>query len=137
MTTKRGLAGRLPLAALMLATILLAACQGAAQSRTVTFGTLNNSGVTGTVLLTDEGGGRTRVEIQVSDGGNLDMPAHIHPGTCAALVPQPKYPLENVRGGHSITVVPASFSELDTTTVAVNVHKAINDLKTYTACADL
>ena len=127
----------LRLAGLVLGSLALAACQGANQNRTVSFDMLNGSGVTGTVLLTDQGGGRTRVEIQVSDGGNLDMPAHIHPGTCAVLVPQPKYPLENVRGGHSVTVVPASFSELDTTTVAVNVHKAIDDLKTYTACADL
>ena len=131
MTSKRRLAG------LVLASLALAACQGPAQSRTVDLTTLNGSGVTGTVLLTDQGGGRTRVEIQVTAAGNLDMPAHIHPGTCAALVPQPKYPLENVRDGHSVTFVPASFAELDTTIVAVNVHKAITDLKTYTACADL
>ncbi len=27
------------------------------------------------------------------------MPAHIHPGSCVNLTPQPKYPLENVKAG--------------------------------------
>ena len=73
----------------------------------------------------------------VDPGGNPDMPAHIHPGTCDDLTPQPKYPLENVRNGTSTTVVPASIAELFAGDLAVNIHKSNDDLKTYTACVDI
>ena len=65
------------------------------------------------------------------------MPSHIHPGTCTNLVPQPKYPLQNVKEGHSITIVPAAFFELLKGDLAVNIHKSNQDLATYTACAEL
>lgn len=115
----------------------LTACSAAAsQARTITLRTLNDSGVTGTVSFTDQGG-KTGVEINVSPGGNLDMPAHIHPGTCDNLTPQPKFPLENVRDGVSRTLVPAPISELFAGGLAVNIHKSNDDLKTYTACVDI
>jgi hypothetical protein len=117
--------------------IVLAACASAASPpRTITLRTLNDSGVTGTVSFTD-GGGKTGVDVTVNPAGNLDMPAHIHPGTCDHLTPQPKFPLENVRNGVSKTVVPASISELFAGNLAVNIHKSNDDLKTYTACVDI
>jgi hypothetical protein len=117
--------------------LLVAACAGGGPSRTIPLGTLNDSGVTGSVTLTDAGGRQTRVEVTVQDGGNRDMPAHLHPGTCVNLVPQPKDPLENVRDGRSVTVVPASFSEITNGTLALNLHRSVDDLATYTACADI
>lgn len=117
--------------------VVAAACQGAAPPRLIQLTTLNNSGVTGNVSMTDLGTGKTRVEVTVDPAGHPDMPAHIHPGTCDALVPQPKFPLENVRAGHSVTEVPASLGELVGGNLAVNLHKSVDDLKTYTACADL
>jgi hypothetical protein len=120
-----------------LLTIVMAACQAAASPpRVITLRTLNDSGVTGTVSFGDLGG-RTGVEIAVDPGGNPDMPAHIHPGTCDNLTPQPKYPLLNVRNGVSKTVVPASIDELFAGNLAVNVHKSNDDLKTYTACVEI
>lgn len=142
LTTPRrtSLASRVALpifAALVLAATVLAACGAAAtQARTVTLRTLNESGVTGTVSFADLGA-KTSVEISVNPGGNLDMPAHIHPGTCDTLTPQPKFPLENVRDGVSKTVVPAPIAELFAGGLAVNVHKSNDDLKTYTACVDI
>ena len=82
-------------------------------------------------------GDRTGVEVKVEPDGNMDMPAHIHPGTCANLTPQPKYPLGNVRNGTSTTVVPATIDQLFAGNLAVNIHKSNDDLKTYTACVDL
>jgi hypothetical protein len=124
-------------AAVAIALTTLAACSAAAEpAKTVTLQTLNGSGVTGTVTfgaLRD----KTAVEIAVDPGGNLDMPAHIHPGTCDDLTPQPKFPLENVRNGSSRTVVPASIDELFAGDLAVNIHRSNDDLKTYTACVDL
>lgn len=138
----RRTAGRrtLPLALITvvaLLTIVVAACQAAASPpRVITLRTLNASGVTGTVSFGDLGG-RTGVEITVNPGGNPDMPAHIHPGTCDNLTPQPKYPLLNVKNGSSKTVVPASINELFAGNLAVNVHKSNDDLKTYTACVEI
>jgi hypothetical protein len=128
-----------PWAALALS-VWLVGCGPAGPSgrtETIALETLNASGVTGTVGLVEVGRDRTAVEIRVEPGANPDMPAHIHPGSCANLVPQPKYPLENVRAGESTTVVAASFEELLRGNLAVNLHRSADDLQTYTACADL
>ncbi len=117
--------------------IAIGACQAAADpTRTVQLQTLNASGVSGTVSFASTGD-RTAVEIAVEPSGNLDMPAHIHPGSCDDLTPQPKFPLENVQNGRSRTVVPASLDELFAGGLAVNIHRSNDDLKTYTACVDL
>jgi hypothetical protein len=113
------------------------ACAAAGASRTIDLETLSDSGVTGTVTLTDIGRSRTRVEVRVESAGNPDMPAHIHPGTCANLVPQPRYPLINVVNGVSTTEVGASLAELTAGDLAVNLHRSNEDMRTYTACADL
>jgi hypothetical protein len=108
----------------------------AGPTRTIALETLNDSGVTGDVSFTDLDG-RTRVDVTVDPADNPDMPAHIHPGSCADLTPQPKFPLENVKAGTSTTVVPASIDELFAGGLAVNIHKSNSDLKTYTACVDI
>jgi hypothetical protein len=125
------------MAALLLVVAASSACSGPAPSRTIQLVTLNGSGVTGSVTLIDEGPKRTNVVIDVQPAGNLDMPAHIHPGTCDELVPQPRYPLRNVANGHSDTVVPASLDELMAGDLAVNLHRSNEEMSTYTACADL
>lgn len=117
--------------------IALAACQGAAPSKVTPLTTLNNSGVTGTVTLTAVDDGHTRVEIQVDAAGHNDMPTHIHPGNCATLVPQPKYPLQSVQFGKSTTVIAASMTELTQGGLAVNLHSSNEDMATYAACAEL
>lgn len=122
--------------ALTALTALTACSTPAEPARTVTLQTLNGSGVTGTVSFAALGG-KTTVEIIVDPGPNPDMPAHIHPGTCDNLTPQPKFPLENVLAGRSKTDVPASIDELFAGGLAVNIHRSNDDLKTYTACVDL
>ena len=117
--------------------LVLAACVAPTKApRTITLRTLNDSGVTGTVSFTDLGG-KTGVDVEVIPAGNLDMPAHIHPGTCDNLTPQPKFPLENVKNGASKTVVPVPIDELFAGNLAVNIHHSNDDLKTYTACVDI
>ena len=127
----------LAVATMAIASTVLVACSAAAEpARTVPLRTLNDSGVTGTVSFVARGS-QTEVEIAVDPGANPDMPAHIHPGTCDELTPQPKFPLENVRDGTSRTVDPASIDELFAGGLAVNIHRSNDDLKTYTACVDL
>ncbi|HYI21266.1 MAG TPA: hypothetical protein VEX62_01390 [Candidatus Limnocylindrales bacterium] len=127
----------LALLTLLSASVTLGGCSASGQTRAVELETLSSSGVTGTVNLVDVGGDMTRVDISVQPGGNNDMPAHIHPGSCTQLVPQPEYPLQNVVNGISTTVVPAPLSELIAGDLAVNLHRSNEDLATYTACADL
>jgi hypothetical protein len=123
-------------ARLVLVGVLVAACQAPGESRTLQLQTLNGSGVTGTVILTSLDATRTRVEVKAVAAGYPDMPAHVHPGSCADLTPQPKYPLENVRDGNSSTDLRVSLDELVQGGVAVNLHSSNEDLKTYTACAE-
>jgi hypothetical protein len=116
----------------------LAACGGTGNaSRMITLKTLNDSGVTGTAVLTDLGDGTTRVEVTVDPAGHPDMPAHIHPGTCSDLVPQPLYPLQNVVDGTSETVVAEPIDDLFDHDLALNIHTSNTDFATYTACAEL
>jgi hypothetical protein len=105
--------------------------------RTLQLAMLNDSGVRGTVTFLEAGAGRTRVDVRVEPAGNLDMPAHIHPGSCDDLTPQPKFPLENVRDGTSTTEVPTTIAELFAGGLALNVHRSNDDLGTYTACVDI
>jgi hypothetical protein len=114
-----------------------AGCASPAASTTIELETLNDSGVSGSVVLIPMLETLTRVEVRVQPGNNPDMPAHIHPGSCDSLVPQPKYPLQNVVNGFSMTEVPAGMSELLAGDLAVNLHRSNEDLSTYTACADL
>lgn len=119
--------------------IAVAACTGptADESRTVELTPLNGSGVSGSVRLSPVEAGRTLVEIEVDPAGHPDMPAHIHPGTCAELTPQPAYPLANVIDGRSSTEVPASLDELLAGELAVNLHLSNMELDVYSACVDL
>ena len=126
-----------PAFVIVFAALALGACAAPGRIHAIELATLNGSGVAGSVTLVEMGADRTRVEVRVEPGDNPDMPAHIHPGSCASLVPQPKYPLENVVDGSSTTTVPASLDELTAGDLAINLHRSNADLETYTACADL
>jgi len=121
----------------LIGVLALSACQPEGATTTIALKTLNDSGVSGSVTLTELGSTRTRVVISVDPAGLLDMPAHIHPGTCDELVPQPRYALANVIDGDSTTEVPAAFSELLAGDVAVNIHRSNAEMDVYTACAEL
>jgi len=139
MYARRALRPVLVLFACLAVAVGLAGCAESApvETRTIPLTTLNSSGVSGTVVLTAVDSRRTRIEIRVDPAGHPDMPSHIHPGTCTNLVPQPRYPLQNVVDGHSTTVISAAFDDLVKGDLAVNIHKSNEDLKTYTACAEL
>ena len=126
----------LALLALVMLLAAVSACQAARESRTYVFVMLNGSGVTGSVTLTDLGDA-TQVDIDVEAAGHAQMPAHIHPGSCGQLVPQPSYPLEDVRDGRSSTEIPALFTELVNASAAVNIHSSPEDMMLFTACAPI
>ena len=120
--------------------VLLVACgssSGAGRSVELMLQPLNGSGVQGRVTLTSVDDASTMVEIDVDPAGHASMPAHIHPGSCAELVPQPKYALENVLDGKSTTEVSASLDELLAGGQALNLHRSNEEMDVYTACVDL
>ncbi len=125
----------------VVATVLVVAGQVAGQdaglARSIPLAEVKASGVSGTVTLTDVGGGRTQIAVQVDPAGNLDMPSHVHPGICGNITPQPRFPLENVKNGVASTVIPASFAELFTGNLAVTLHQSNENLKFTTACGTL
>jgi hypothetical protein len=104
---------------------------------TIDVGELNDSGVSGTATLTDNGDGTTTVDIQV-DGATGDHPAHIHEGTCDDLDPNPIYPLTNVDAdGVSSTDVDVSLEDLLASPHAINVHLSADNIATYVACGNI
>jgi hypothetical protein len=110
---------------------------GAGKSVQMPLKAQNNSGETGTIKLTPMGD-KTKVEISLrGEPKGVAQPAHVHEGTCAQLDPKPKYPLSSIVNGKSTTEVPVSIDSLTGGSLAINVHKSGDDLKTYVACGDL
>ena len=75
--------------------------------------------------------------MDVDPAGHPEMPAHIHHGTCAELVPQPLHWLDVVVDGKSDTVLPISLADLLAGDLAVNLHVSAEEMGTYAACVDL
>lgn len=116
-------------------TVSLAGAQSS--TATVQLAAQNTSGISGTATLTDLGGGKTRVVVNVTGAAGGNEPAHIHEGTCATLNPAPKYPLTNVQNGASTTEVNVSLADLQKSPYAINLHKSPQDVPTYVACGDI
>ncbi len=119
------------------ATVSAQSASASATLITVTMNAQNGSGETGTANL-EQTGSDVTVTLAITGGGSDPQPAHIHPGTCAKLDPAPKYPLSNVVGGKSVTVLKGmKLTDLETGAFAINVHKSTSDLKDYVACGDI
>jgi Cu/Zn superoxide dismutase len=104
---------------------------------TVKLDAQNNSGQTGTATLTPEGD-KTRVAIELSNGPKgVAQPAHIHLGTCDKLDKAPKWKLEAVKDGKSVTTVPASLDTILKDKTAINVHKSANEIQVYVSCGNI
>jgi hypothetical protein len=136
--------GRLaPSLMLLVLALGVAAGANAAQtdSVTVTFQTLNDSGVTGTATLTAVGD-QTRVVLSIK-GAPGEHPDHIHRSTCADPEPTPTYPLSDVvlsqadQAGQSETLVDVPLSTLLTEDYLILIHKSADEIGVYYACADI
>jgi hypothetical protein len=97
----------------------------------------NNSRISGTVAVTPTSDGDVEVEIELDGSEGGPHPAHIHPGTCENLDPEPQWPLEDVVDGRSKTTVDVSLDDLGLEEYAVNVHESPENADRYVACADL
>ena len=107
-------------------------------SITIDLNELNDSGISGTATLTDNGDGTTTVSIQV-DGATGGHPAHIHEGTCDDLEPNPQYPLNDVdeEGESETTVEGVTLDDLTASPHAINLHLSNDEIGTYVACGNI
>jgi hypothetical protein len=96
----------------------------------------NESGQSGTAVLSPVDGGRTRVVIDVDNAPDLPQPAHVHPGRCGNLG-DPIAALESLVNGRSETIVPISLSDLQRGGLVVHAHKSEAEFEVSIACATI
>lgn len=104
---------------------------------TIPLSAQNDSGETGTVILTEENG---KVTVRINTLGypkDTTQPAHIHVGECPE-VGAVKYPLTSLVNGSSETSLDVTFDQLkNELPLGINIHKSTSEAKVYTACGDL
>lgn len=104
---------------------------------TVKLDALNDSGQTGTATLLPQGN-KTKVVIELSNTpAGVVEPAHIHLGSCSNLDKAPKWSLEAVKDGRSVTVVPVSLDTILKDRTAINVHKSAAEVQVYVSCGNI
>lgn len=97
----------------------------------------NNSGQNGVATLLPEGD-KTKVVIEIPNmPSGVAQPAHIHLGSCDNLDKAPKWNLEAVTGGRSVTVVPVSLDTILKDRTAINVHKSAAEPQIYVSCGNI
>lgn len=97
----------------------------------------NGSGETGQATLR-QSGADVVVTLKLQGATADAQPAHIHAGTCAKLNPVPKYPLQSITNGTSVTTLKnLSIAQLTAEPYAINVHRSANDLPSYVACGNI
>jgi hypothetical protein len=133
----RRLTAVLALALSFLTFVALAGSAAAADPLTITLKVQNNSGQSGTAVLTDMGNGQTKVVVDTINPTAAAQPIHIHEGTCANLTPQVKHPLQTTANGKSETTLNVALSALLASPHAVNIHKSTQEAAVYVACGEI
>jgi hypothetical protein len=114
----------------------LAPATAATSTLSVKMEAQNSSGETGTATLTQTGADVT-VVVDITGAPATAQPAHIHTGTCANLGAV-VYPLTNVTGGKSTTVVKnLTIDKLLGASYAINVHESAANLGKYVSCGNI
>ena len=98
---------------------------------------VNDSDEAGTATLKEENG-QTKVTISLTGyTKDVSQPAHIHMGECPG-VGSVKYPLTPVVNGTSVTMLAVTLESLKKELpLAINVHKSVTEVSTYTSCGPL
>lgn len=91
----------------------------------------------GKAVLTAEGD-KTRVVVMLrGEPREAVEPIHIHEGVCGKINPVPKWGLNPLKHGRSVTVVPVSLETLLKGKYAINAHKSPKELGVYVACGNI
>ena len=119
----------------LISMVLLAAAVAAQQPITITLSEQNNSGISGTAVLTPMGN-QTRVTLTMTGSAGGPHPVHIHTGQC----PTPGGIVANltpIQNGTSETIVDLSLDQIRGARHAINAHKSPQEVSVYIACGDL
>ncbi len=105
---------------------------------TIPMKALNDSGETGTAVLTQQDDG-VHVAVTLKNAPkDTAQPTHIHIGTCGNINKAPEYGLVNTVDGKGESVVKGvKLSDLTAGKYAINIHKSGDDLGTYVSCGDI
>ncbi len=126
--------------AMFLGTFLAIALIGsasAANSVTINLDPINNSGISGTAVLTDMGA-QTQIVVTINnEPSGASEPIHVHTGQCGPTLGGVKFPLKNVEGGTSTTTINTSLASLQTGGFAINAHESAANIKNYIACGNI
>jgi hypothetical protein len=107
-----------------------------AEPITVQLGPLNNSGESGTAVLTDAGP-KTKVVVEIKGApAGVGQPLHVHKGTCAKLDAKPAFGLTTLTGGKSETTIDVPIGDLRKG-YAINGHKSAQEASTYVFCGNI
>ncbi len=124
------------LAALLPATSALA--RAPYPTVTVQLTALNNSGQTGTAVLSDNGNDTTHVVVTIAgEPAGATEPMHIHTGQCGPTLGPVAFPLTNVVDGKSTTDVNKGLDDLEAGGFAINGHKSAAEIATYVFCGNI
>ncbi len=128
---------RRPLMILLLAGLFSNAALALDDDVTVKLEAQNNSGQNGVATLFPEGD-KTRVVIEIPNApAGVAQPAHIHLGSCDKLDKAPKWKLEAVKGGRSVTMLPVSLNTILKDKTAINIHKSATEVQIYVSCGNI
>ncbi|MBU1265426.1 MAG: hypothetical protein B7X82_04370 [Hydrogenophilales bacterium 17-64-65] len=128
---------RRPLMILLLAGLFSSAALALDDVVTVKLAAQNNSGQNGVATLFPQGD-KTRVVIEIPNApAGVVQPAHIHLGTCDKLDKAPKWNLEAVKGGRSVTMVPVALDTILKDKTAINIHKSAAEAQIYVSCGNI
>jgi hypothetical protein len=96
----------------------------------------NNSGESGTAVLTDAGP-KTKVVVEIKGApAGVGQPLHVHKGTCAQLDPKPAWGLTTLTGGKSETTIDVPIGDLRKG-YAINGHKSAQEASVYVFCGNI
>jgi len=109
----------------------------AANSMLVKLSADNNSGETGTAVLTEVNGKTTVLITIVGEPAGASQPAHIHDGQCGPTLGKVVHPLTDVVNGVSTTTVNVTMAQLKGGKFGINGHKSSAEIGTYTFCGNL
>jgi hypothetical protein len=122
-----------------------AAGQEAGMSVTVNLEEYDDSGFTGTAVLTETTKGGTHVSMELTGAALAgNHPTHIHTGTCDNFDPNPLYPLETVNlspvndmGISETDVSDVRLSDLYDGEFVILVHESPEELTNYLVCGEI
>ena len=104
---------------------------------TVALNGQNDSGMSGTAILTQMENGLKVVLNLNGAPENISQPAHIHLSNCENIGGV-KYPLNFPMNGYSETTINTTLAEIfNSLPLSINVHKSASQASVYVACGNI